>query len=366
MIRAQQIGLALAQRHRVWILDGGRSLPFPDPLQPVSVPALLRHEGQLATLDPSRALGPAMLQRRQCLEIMLREHCPDVILIEHYPFSKWELDAEITTLLQSARELNPATVVVASLRDVSLRTRQESADGYENRVLELLEGQFDGLLVHADPDLCQLRDYFAACDAITLPVFHTGIVAAPVSKSRLPDPGSQPWVVASTGGGMDRGGLLQRVVAAWQKLGTDGGAAAHQLRLFCGLEGYPEGLLESIAADPSIIPMGFDPDFPQWLRGAALSVSCAGYNTCASLLATGTPALLLPNPAMSDQAERARLLAARGLAVHVPAVREGVDPLPELLRRNLGQNRVCHNIRLDGARQSARWIETLASGIRGP
>lgn len=362
-IRAQQIGLALARRHRVRILDGGRALPVPHPLQPVPVPALVRHGGRTVPLDPSLTLNRALLLRGRRVEAMLRENPPDVILVEHYPFSKWELGPEIIAMLETARQVNPAVTVVASLRDVSLRTGQEPADGYEQRVLALLDQYFDGLLVHADPALCQLQDYFAASAGITIPVFHTGIVAAALPRPRPPAPGLQPWVVASIGGGVDRGGLLQRVVDAWQELRAVGRIGPHQLRLFSGLEGYPARVLESIAQDSSIVTMGFDPDFGQWLQGAALSVSCAGYNTCANLLVTGTPALLLPNRAMSDQVERARLLAARGVAVQVPEVGEGVDPLPELLLQNLGRGRVRHGIRLDGAGQSARWLEGLVSGL---
>ncbi len=365
MIRAQQIGLALARRHRVRILDGGRALPFPQPLQPLAVPALVRRDGCTVPINPSLSLAEAMLLRRRGLAAMLRDYRPDVILVEHYPFSKWELGPEILAMLDRAREVNPAAAVVASLRDVSLRTGQEPADDYENRVLAVLNRSFDGLLVHADPRVCQLQDYFAVSDRITVPVFHTGIVAAPAPPAQPLPPGLPPWIVASTGGGADRGGLLPRVVAAWQQLQATGGTGRYQLRLFCGLDGLSPQLRETIATDPSMISMGFDPDFGRWLQGAVLSVSCAGYNTCANLLATGTPALLLPNPAMSDQTERARLLAALGIAVQVPQLGDGADPLPELIQQNLVRGRVGHQLRLDGAEQSAAWIERLVSSLHG-
>ncbi len=365
MIRAQQIGLALAARHSVRILDGGRPLPFPRPLQPVAVPALVRREKRTVPIDPSLTLSQALRLRRRQLAAMLREHRPDVILVEHYPFSKWELGPEIIALLDMARQLNPAVAVVASLRDVCLRTSQEPAEDYEKRVLALLDRYFDGLLVHADPALCQLQDYFAASGCIGIPVFHTGIVAAAVAQSAPRPSAAEPWIVASAGGGADRAGLLSRMVNAWRQLRAQGRTGCHQLRLFCGVDGFPAQVPELAAADPSIIAMGFDPDFAQWLQGAALSVSCAGYNTCANLLVTGTPALLLPDPAMSDQAERARLLAARGVAVQVPAPGEEGDLLAELVLRNLGRGRVHHGIRLDGAQQSARALERLVSGLHG-
>lgn len=365
MIRAQQIGLALAARHRVRILDGGRPLPFPRALQAVPVPALVRREKRTVPIDSSLTLGQALLLRRRHLAAMLREHRPDVILVEHYPFSKWELGPEIIALLDMARQVNPAVTVAASLRDVCLRTSQEPAEDYEKPVLALLDRYFDALLVHADPALCQLQDYFAASDCIAIPVFHTGIVAAAVAQPGPRPSAVEPWIVASAGGGADRAGLLTRMVNAWRRLRAQGHTGGYQLRLFCGVDGFPAQVPELAAEDPSIIAMGFDPDFAQWLQGAALSVSCAGYNTCANLLVTGTPALLLPDPAMSDQAERARLLAARGVAVQVPAPDEEGDLLAELVLRNLGRGRVQHGIRLDGAQQSAHALERLVSGLHG-
>src|SRR6056297_1063476 len=212
MIRAQQIGLALAARHSVRILDGGRPLPFPRPLQPVAVPALVRREKRTVPIDPSLTLSQALRLRRRQLAAMLGEHRPDVILVEHYPFSKWELGPEIIALLDMARQLNPAVAVVASLRDVCLRTSQEPAEDYEKRVLALLDRYFDGLLVHADPALCQLQDYFAASGCIGIPVFHTGIVAAALAQSAPRPSAAEPWIVASAGGGADRAGLLSRMV----------------------------------------------------------------------------------------------------------------------------------------------------------
>jgi predicted glycosyltransferase len=368
MVRCQQIGLALSERHQVSILDGGRTVPFPPALEPVRVPGLARVSGELRPLDDALSLYEAFVLRREQLQDAISEQCPDVVLVEHFPFSKWELAGEIENLLDYTRQVNPAVKIVASLRDVSLRTRHENSREYEKQVLRWLHRCFDGLLVHADPALNRLSDYFPASADIGIPVFHTGIVAAQVEpldpQLKRRQVGNDNYVVASAGGGADRGRLLSRVVQAWRELSLTGAISGHRLLLFSGLEGVSHTLGELIASEPSITDMGFDPQFRRWLEGAVLSISCAGYNTCADLLATRTPALLVPNPAMSDQGERARLMAGRETAVIVPSPSEE-EPLLTLIPAHLGRGKTTHTIRLDGAGQSADCIERWCSGLPG-
>lgn len=368
LVRAQQIGVALARRHQVSILDGGRPVQFSASLEAVTVPALERRAGEIRPLDGSLGLAEAFALRRQHLQTVLQEQRPDVVVVEHFPFSKWELQEEIEYLLETARRANPVVIAIASLRDVSLRTRHETRRAYENTVLQLLHRHFDSLLVHADPQLCQFGDYFGASARVTVPVFHTGVVAAPLEvlrgdtiRRRI---GTDKYLVASTGGGADGADLMPRVVAAWRLLAAVGRTGRHRLLLFSGLDGYPPAVRRLLDGEPSIIAMGFDPQFKGWLQGAALSISCAGYNTCANLLVSRTPALLMPNPAMSDQSERARLMSTSGVAVTIPAGVGDVD-LAEMIAENLGQPRTDHRVQVDGAEQSARFIERRLSGFPG-
>jgi predicted glycosyltransferase len=256
--------------------------------------------------------------------------------------------------------------VIASLRDISLRTSHETSQDYENTVLNLLHRHFDALLVHSDPAICQLADYFQASARIDVPVFHTGVVAA-AFEGLDPDVarqliGADQYVVASTGGGTDRADLVARVLAAWSLLITTGRTGRYRLLIFSGLDGYSPAIRKGLEADPSIVLMGFDPDFRRWLQGAALSISCAGYNTCANLLVTRTPALLLPNASMSDQPERARLMSACGVALTVPPD-ASAEVFAEMIAHNLGRQKTSHSVRVDGAENSARFIERLVSGL---
>ena len=369
MMRSQQIGLALAERHRVSILDGGRRVTIPEVLQRIEVPRLARCKGQLGLLDGERITGDALDLRRQSLCRMLEQQRSDVVLVEHFPFSKWELAEEINVVQAAARRVNPGVKIIASLRDVCLRTRHEDSQGYENRVLRLLDEQFDALLVHADPQLCQLGDYFSASERIQIPVFYTGIVASRVKPldpiTRRQRIGDREYVVASVGGGADRTGLLRRTVRAWLELADTAMLDAYRLLLFSGLEDETSDLRELAASEQSIEYMGFDPYFTSWLSDASLSISCAGYNTCANLLATRTPALLMPDPAMSDQPERVRLLVNHGIADSILPEGGGDETLVSAISARLGGPKTSHTIKIDGAAESARCIERVVSGFTG-
>ena len=369
MVRTQEIAQAIAQRHQVTVMDGGRELAFPPTVQRLRLPRLARREGVLTPLQPGQALAQALQLRSQSLQNYLATQRPDLVLVEHFPFSKWELADEIDTLLQAARRCRPGVKVVCSLRDIAPPTRYEQTQDYAQQVVDRLNRQFDALLVHADPELCSIDDFFPALADIGVPVVHTGIVAPqplpagrPASPPGMMLPGD--YIVASIGGGADDGLLLQRVTHAWQRLKAQGELGTMTLLLFTGLAGHPSPRPGALSPGPDAIHyMGFDHQFRHWLQGARLSIRCAGYNTCASLLVAGVPALLAPNLAMSDQLERARMLARRGIAACVPPATAASDPLPAMILEALDNRPAPHSINVEGAANSARYLEALVSGL---
>lgn len=364
----QRLGQVLASRHRVTILDGGRALPFPNAVLRLEVPRLARVDGRITPLDSGLSPQAALDQRTAILDAYIAAEPPDAIVVEHYPFSKWELEEEVLRLVSRARHANPAVRVISSLRDISPATRHEAGQAYTRRVLDALHTHFDALLVHADPRLCTLADSFPASSDIRLPVHHTGLVTAgaqapPPARRQAADL-SGGYAVASVGGGSDRAGLAERVTKAWHALRARGALDDMTLLLFGGLDGRAEQEEPAWPATAgSIVPMGFAADFRQWLGGARLSVSCAGYNTCADLLVAGTSALLIPNTFMSDQAARASMLDRRGAATLVPEPEGGEDQLGRMMLSAMRRPRADHGIALDGARRSLDILETLSGGL---
>ncbi len=115
----------------------------------------------------------------------------------------------------------------------------------------------------------------------------------------------------SAGGGRVGIDLLSACLEAMRFL-DDGDL---RMRLFLGpfVDPTDRAALKTLASrDPRTTLCPFSPDFAAELRGAALSISMAGYNTCMDLIAAGTRALVYPFPQNREQAMRAARLEALG------------------------------------------------------
>src|SRR6185503_13629121 len=114
--RIYEIARALAVRHEVHLIDGGRPIPRPRPTHPfalVDVPRIFRRNRQIVPVEPGPAIDAVMAERRRLLSGALECIGPDVVVVEHFPFSKWELRDEIVPLIDRARAVAPGVRVLA-------------------------------------------------------------------------------------------------------------------------------------------------------------------------------------------------------------------------------------------------------------
>jgi predicted glycosyltransferase len=291
-----------------------------------------------------------MRRRGNALREAVARLRPQVLIIEHYPFSKWELEGEIGALIAAARAACPQLIIVGSLRDILLQTSLEdcSAEYYVREVLRRVERDFDALMVHGEERLTPLDRSFAGTSALRVPLCYTGIVA----EARAPVPvAGKPYVLVSSGGGSDPLRIAEAVSAALSTPRLAEVARDHEL-IVCQ------------ALTPGSAPLHadvrrFNPDFLGLLAGASLSVSYAGYNTCANLLTMRRRALLAVHPGMSDQAARAALMESLGAAMRVPADRWAAGPLADLMASALAEPLPVADAQLDGAERSVSFIEWL-------
>ena len=100
------------------------------------------------------------------------------------------------------------------------------------------------------------------------------------------------------------------------------------------------------------------------LAQADLSISHAGYNTCANLLETRTRAILTPHPTMADQALRAARFAELGIAQCLPADALTPERLATAIRHALASPCPTHSVALDGAVVSRERIEEEVKRLR--
>jgi len=364
-VRAFEIARALSSDHRVYLVDGGRSFPHAGAdIELVDIPRIARSESGLVSLDACAELASVLQQRQQAIRRFCDSQPIDVALIEHFPFSKWELEKEIRGLLEGLKVSNPRLCSICSIRDIVLPTAHEQSgdDTYARYVLERLHSHFDALLLHGDESLTPLSRYFAAARRIRIPLHYTGIVSGKAAESQAARAeitrytGGKPFVLVSVGGGRDKMDLRGKVVHASRHLRADPDFS-NLLWVICA--NALEPVDENFRQESNVIPLPFSAHFLSWLKRARLSVSCGGYNTCANLLETQTPALIVPNPYMSDQLERGQIMASlQRVVCGTPA---GPEDLAELIRRAFDFQPLAHSVAIDGAERSKQIIEELAT-----
>ena len=365
-VRMHAIAKGLADAHDVVLVDGGRPVPRARGHGPrrLPLPRLARREGRLCA-GPGGSVEDALGERAARLAEAASKLRPDVVLVDHYPFSKWELEREIAAAAEAARRARPGVRVLCSLRDVVRRTRFEDASqaDFEASVLERLGAHFDGVLVHADPAFTRIEDHFGRAAELPVPVHYTGFVQEVSGATRVRPDGR--IAVLSCGGGARSVSFLSAAIAGFRRLASGEARGALELQVFPGPSPSADETraLRAAARGGPVRLRAFSPDFAGWLRASELSISRAGYNTTVQLLAAGVRAVVVPDPDMSDQAWRARRLAELGLATAVlGAPADAAAIAAALAEAWAGPRPPAHGLDLDGVGGTRALLEAGEAG----
>jgi predicted glycosyltransferase len=233
---------------------------------------------------------------------------PRVLMLEMFPFGRMQFRFELLPLLEAARTRQPRPAIVSSVRDALV---DKDDPVRSERMVRLAGKWFDAILVHGDPRLYPLSATFAAAEALADRLSYTGYVAERPDTAARPPAARHDEVVVSVGGGAVGEPLLRTAIAA-RPLST---LADRTWRLIAG-PNLPDALYAALAwnAPAGIIVERWREDLPALLRGAALSISQAGYNTVMDVLQARVPAVLVPfaDADETEQTFRARALAERG------------------------------------------------------
>ncbi len=364
--RTLEICRALAG-HDIVLVSGGPRTPaaLPSHVRRRQLPELAMDTAFQGLHSPAGAsLETVRTERRRCLHRILAEEAPDIFLVELYPIGRRAFRFELDPLLAAiaAGDL-PACKVVCSVRDILVEKKKEVE--YHGRAVRVLNQSFDALLVHADPRLVRLEETFRQLADVKIPVHYTGYVATretPISdvaawrRSRGIGSG-QRLVLASAGGGAVGFDLLRAVTQAVKRLQNHERVILHA---FTGPFMPPDqsAALAKLAG-PALRLASFSSEFGAWLQAADASVSMAGYNTCMNILATGAKALVYPFGQNREQGMRARRLAARGALGVLTAPDLAPERLAERLLETFEWQPAPPGIDLDGAAQTAAWMEAL-------
>jgi len=351
-----------AAGHEAHLVDGGREVPRREgPFDPtlIELPRLVRLGADIVAEETGRSVTEVRADRIRRLTEAAERIRPDAVLVDHYPFGRWELDAEIGGMIAAARRANPRARVVCSVRD-NLRShyRRAEQDAYERGVLARLGQFFDEILIHTDCEFARIEEAFTRAAEITLPMSYTGFVVNRSVASPVPTMSRAPYAVLSCGGSVTNLEFLLAAIAAFRRLRAEGAVKAMPLFVFPGPIGEAGvATLRLAIGDEPVRLFGFFSDFPDWLAASALSVSRAGYNTCAEILASGVRSVLVPNPVNADQAPRARRLAELGLATLVNGAAPDANAIADAIVTALARPAARHALRLDGVEVTRARLE---------
>ena len=288
-------------------------------------------------------------RRRTALLDAFHAADPDLVLIEMFPFGRWQFRFELLPLLQAARG---RAQVVCSVRDILVAKSEPSRLA---AIVDTVERHFAAVLVHGDPDFIPLDETFAPARQIAHKLRYTGYVA-PEPPACAMDKSAAAVIVSAGGGGT--GGALMRAALAARPLSP---LAAATWRFLTG-PSLSDRERTALAPQPGVVIEPARPDFRALLAAAALSVSQAGYNTVMDLLTCRTRSVLVPfsSHGQTEQALRARRLAARGWAEVVAEEELTPARLAAAIGRALANDAPrTDGIDLDGARRSAAVLAGL-------
>jgi len=268
---------------------------------------------ELARLDGRPLDDGFRAARTRELVDLLRAEAPDILMTEQFPFGRTQLRFELLPLLDAAHGLASPPWIVSSVRDV---VRRSASPARVDEMVATFEA-FDALLIHADPALVRFDESFPAWPDIEARALYTGyVVELETSGAPVGDVGKAE-VIVSAGGGAVGAPLLRAAILARPMTPL----ADRRWRLLFGpnLPDADQAALAEHAGDGIIVEPARD-DFPLLLRNAALSISQAGYNTVVETLCHADRAVLVPfgTARETEQADRARILAERGMVAAVP------------------------------------------------
>jgi len=352
--RAALVARALiAEGAAVTLVTGGMPLPGfrLDGGRIVQLPPLKATDASFRSLvgPEDRPLDDAMrAERRRLVLEAFAESRADLVMTETYPFGRRSLRFELEPLIDAIRAARPRPILVASIRDI-LVAKPDPAK--RQAMVDRFHGDYDRLLVHADPRLIRLEGSLPEADQLSRHIAYTGFVAPILATATADTPRGE--VVVSAGGGVVGAALLRTALAARPLTRY----ARTPWRLITG-RNLPEADFKDLVAgtDNGIVIERFRADLPALFTGAALSISQAGYNTAIELLQARVPMVLVPfaEAAESEQTLRARLLTEAGVAQMVEA--DALDPVRLARAIDRAQIPPPLAVDLDGARKSARMI----------
>jgi predicted glycosyltransferase len=275
--------------------------------------------GEYVPRSLAGTLADTLELRRKLILEAYRSFRPTLVLVDHKLIG---LQGEAFEMLRLARSEGVHTVL--GVRDVIDSPGAVAVEwGGEKCRWALSEG-YERVCVYGSPEVLDTRLEYPIPPELGERVEFTGYVVRPTPLPRPAVSTRRPQVLVTMGGGEDGGRYLETYLAGLERArpGWDSVLVGGPL-----LDERDARRLRRRAENLGNVELRrFHADLPWLLAECSAVVAMAGYNTCAEILQSGRPSVLLPRsrPRM-EQVIRAERFQKRGLT------RSLIDPQPEEL-----------------------------------
>ena len=283
----------------------------------IKIPSISKDEqGRYVARSFSGSLDNAIKFRSDMILEAFRSFEPTLIIMDHQLIG---LKGEALRMLREAKDKGVLTIYGS--RDIkdSPEVVKSNWDNVDCR-WALNEG-YDRICVYGMPDVFDPRVAYAPLLDEVKQLDFTGYLVPPYTKPVKPSiSGVRKKVLVTFGGGSDG---IERAQTYLQALAL--APVAWDSHIITGplMNGDMKRSIREMAK--KIQPIGsiktqrFHRNIPALLRKANAVVSMAGYNSCAEILQSGVPAVLLPRSfPRQEQLIRANLMAKRGWVTVLP------------------------------------------------
>jgi predicted glycosyltransferase len=368
LVRSLALAERLGRHFRVMLLNGGRlpaGIVVPSNIQFVNLPPLGMDEAnQLVSHDKRIPVARALDRRKKMIRVTFDNLRPVAVLVELFPFGRKKFANEILPLLQAAREKETRALVVCSLRDILVS--RESDREFNDRAASWANEFFDLVLIHSDPSFARFEESFHSNVPLRVPIKYTGFVV-PSSGPAAPHESKRKRILVSAGGGIAGEPLLRTAIEALDYLQDE-----VEMKVIAGpfLSDESWRALRSLAQGRNRLRLVRQvSDLCGELRGAAVSISQAGYNTCLDVLRAKVPAILVPFSKEDEDEQRKRALRLQNLGAVRVLEQNELTParLAEEILESMKSKFATPALDLNGAENAAALIEsmTVDNGVHG-
>jgi predicted glycosyltransferase len=363
LVRSMEIVRELVKDFQVCFINGGEIIdefPIPQGVKIINLPAIKTDSEfqQLQPVDSNLSLEEVKEIRCQKLLEVVESFCPDILLIELFPFGRGKFKFELLPLLKKLRQINPQAKIVSSLRDI-VETKKKEPDKYEEKVCQLLNQYFDLLLIHGDPQFQTLSETFSRVKDIECPVHYTGYVVQPEQESEIKE--DRPTILVSVGGGRFGHELLDAILGSVPFLQNK---IPHYFQIFTGPFMPEDKFLElerKASVYNNVCLERFTTNLLGYMKRADLSISMSGYNTTMNVLTTGVRSMLMAFTGNDDREQtiRSQKLADLGIVDLIQPkdleANQLADKIISCLQRE--QNKVSFDFA--GAQNTTKYLKEL-------